>query len=100
MTTTLDIGRRDAVIEQLFLGAIGALETLHIYVGTGWISTLRWRRSPTRPPASWPPAWASPSGTRASGSNSRPSLACSTWFVMMATRRPGVTGCQQRLPRS
>jgi SAM-dependent methyltransferase len=33
MTTTLDIARRDAVIEQLFLGAIGALETLHIYVG-------------------------------------------------------------------
>jgi hypothetical protein len=33
MTTTLDIARRDAVIQQLFLGAIGALETLHIYVG-------------------------------------------------------------------
>ena len=25
--------RRDAVVEQLFLGAIGALETLHVYIG-------------------------------------------------------------------
>jgi SAM-dependent methyltransferase len=33
MTTTVNIARRDALIEQLFLGAIGALETLHVYVG-------------------------------------------------------------------
>jgi SAM-dependent methyltransferase len=33
MTTTVDTARRDAVVEQLFLGAIGALETLHVYVG-------------------------------------------------------------------
>jgi 2-polyprenyl-3-methyl-5-hydroxy-6-metoxy-1,4-benzoquinol methylase len=33
MTTTVNIARRDAVVEQLFLGAIGALETLHVYVG-------------------------------------------------------------------
>jgi 2-polyprenyl-3-methyl-5-hydroxy-6-metoxy-1,4-benzoquinol methylase len=33
MTTMMDTGRRDAVVEQLFLGAIGAVETLHIYVG-------------------------------------------------------------------
>jgi SAM-dependent methyltransferase len=31
--TTPSVGRRDAVVEQLFLGAIGALETLHVYVG-------------------------------------------------------------------
>src|SRR4029453_15240156 len=28
-----DASRRDAVVEQLFLGAIGALETLHVYLG-------------------------------------------------------------------
>jgi len=32
-TATTDTSRRDAVVEQLFLGAIGALETLHVYVG-------------------------------------------------------------------
>jgi len=31
--TTTGARRRDAVVEQLFLGAIGALETLHVYVG-------------------------------------------------------------------
>jgi SAM-dependent methyltransferase len=29
----MQASRRDAVVEQLFLGAIGALETLHIYLG-------------------------------------------------------------------
>jgi 2-polyprenyl-3-methyl-5-hydroxy-6-metoxy-1,4-benzoquinol methylase len=33
MTTTVDTTRRDAIVEQLFLGAIGALETLHVYLG-------------------------------------------------------------------
>ena len=33
MGTTVDTARRDAVVEQLFLGAIGALETLHVYLG-------------------------------------------------------------------
>jgi hypothetical protein len=33
MSTTVDTARRDAVVEQLFLGAIGALETLHVYLG-------------------------------------------------------------------
>jgi 2-polyprenyl-3-methyl-5-hydroxy-6-metoxy-1,4-benzoquinol methylase len=32
-TTTLDTARRDAIVEQLFLGALGALETLHVYLG-------------------------------------------------------------------
>jgi SAM-dependent methyltransferase len=31
--TATGANRRDAVVEQLFLGAIGALETLHVYVG-------------------------------------------------------------------
>jgi 2-polyprenyl-3-methyl-5-hydroxy-6-metoxy-1,4-benzoquinol methylase len=31
--TTTDTSRRDAVVEQLFVGAIGALEMLHVYVG-------------------------------------------------------------------
>jgi len=31
--TTTGVSRRDAVVEQLFLGAMGALETLHVYVG-------------------------------------------------------------------
>ena len=31
--TTRGTSRRDAVVEQLFLGAIGALETLHVYIG-------------------------------------------------------------------
>jgi hypothetical protein len=29
----VDTARRDAVVEHLFLGAIGALETLHVYLG-------------------------------------------------------------------
>src|SRR5918911_5358785 len=29
----MQASRRDVVVEQLFLGAIGALETLHIYLG-------------------------------------------------------------------
>ncbi len=33
MTTTVDTTRREAIVEQLFLGAIGALETLHVYLG-------------------------------------------------------------------
>src|SRR4051794_37540068 len=33
MNTTLNTARRDAVVEQLFLGTIGALETLHVYLG-------------------------------------------------------------------
>jgi SAM-dependent methyltransferase len=33
MTTPTSSSRRDAVVEQLFLGIIGALETLHVYVG-------------------------------------------------------------------
>jgi len=33
MTTTVDTTRRDAIVEQLFLGALGALETLHVYLG-------------------------------------------------------------------
>jgi SAM-dependent methyltransferase len=33
MTTTVDTTRRDAIVEQLFLGVIGALETLHVYLG-------------------------------------------------------------------
>ncbi len=33
MGPNVDSTRRDAVVEQLFLGAIGALETLHIYLG-------------------------------------------------------------------
>jgi 2-polyprenyl-3-methyl-5-hydroxy-6-metoxy-1,4-benzoquinol methylase len=33
MSTTLDTARRDAVVEQLFAGTIGALETLHVYLG-------------------------------------------------------------------
>jgi len=33
MTTTVNTTRRDAVVEQLFLGALGALETLHVYLG-------------------------------------------------------------------
>ena len=33
MTTTVDTTRRDAIVEQLFHGAIGALETLHVYLG-------------------------------------------------------------------
>lgn len=32
-STTMSADRRNAVVEQLFLGAIGALETLHVYVG-------------------------------------------------------------------
>jgi SAM-dependent methyltransferase len=32
-TPTPSVERRDAVVEQLFLGAIGAMETLHVYVG-------------------------------------------------------------------
>jgi len=32
-TATTGTSRRDAVVEQLFLGAIGALETLHVYIG-------------------------------------------------------------------
>jgi 2-polyprenyl-3-methyl-5-hydroxy-6-metoxy-1,4-benzoquinol methylase len=31
--TTTDASRREAVVEQLFVGAIGALETLHVYIG-------------------------------------------------------------------
>ena len=31
--TTTGVSRREAVVEQLFLGAMGALETLHVYVG-------------------------------------------------------------------
>jgi SAM-dependent methyltransferase len=31
--TTMNTTRRDAVVEQLFLGTIGALETLHVYLG-------------------------------------------------------------------
>ena len=31
--TAAGASRRDAVVEQLFLGAIGALETLHVYIG-------------------------------------------------------------------
>lgn len=33
MSTTADTTRRDAVLEQLFHGTIGALETLHVYLG-------------------------------------------------------------------
>ena len=33
MATTVDTARRDAVVDQLFLGAIGALETMHVYLG-------------------------------------------------------------------
>lgn len=33
MTTTVDSGRGDAAVEQLFQATIGALELLHVYVG-------------------------------------------------------------------
>ncbi|WP_020388742.1 class I SAM-dependent methyltransferase [Kribbella catacumbae] len=33
MTATVETGRRDAVVEQLFQATIGALELLHVYVG-------------------------------------------------------------------
>lgn len=33
MSTNVETSRRDAVAEQLFQGAIGALETLHVYLG-------------------------------------------------------------------
>lgn len=33
MATSGDPGRRDAIIEQVFGGVIGALETLHVYLG-------------------------------------------------------------------
>ena len=33
MGSAVDVGRRDAVLEQVFRGAIGALETLHVYLG-------------------------------------------------------------------
>src|SRR3954454_5179122 len=33
VSTTEETSRRDAVAEQLFQGVIGALETLHVYLG-------------------------------------------------------------------
>ena len=46
---TIDTGRRDAVVEQLFSGAIGALETLYVYLGDrlGLYAALADRRDAT-----------------------------------------------------
>jgi hypothetical protein len=47
VTRTANIARRDAVIEQLLLDVIGALETLYIYIGPRLgLSTLRWGKTP------------------------------------------------------
>ncbi len=96
-----DASRRDAVVEQLFLGAIGALETLHVYLGDrlGLYDALA--EMPDASAASWP--------TRAGIAEryAREWLeqqAAAGLLVVSTTRRPrrrsGATGCPRSTPRS